>query len=62
MFKIFKIDSSLPLSIISTFVKTPNVLSPSGSTLAAMFKASLTAKSALAAETANIIAFGLLMY
>jgi len=27
-----------------------------------MFKASLTAKSALAADTANIIAFGLLMY
>ena len=48
--------------MISTFVKTPNVLSPSGSTLAAMFKASLTAKSALAAETANIIGFGLLMY
>lgn len=62
MFKILRIDSSLPLSMISTFVKTPNVLSPSGSTLAAMFKASLTAKSALAAETAKIIAFGLLMY
>ena len=48
--------------MISTLVKTPTVLSPFGSTRLAAFNASDVARSALAAETARIIAFGLAMY
>jgi len=48
--------------MISIFVKTPTVRSPFGSTLAAIFKAAEVARSALAAETANIMAFGLEIY
>jgi len=50
---------SVPLSTISHFVKTPTVLSPFGSTLYEAHNASAVAKSALAAQTARIIALGL---
>lgn len=47
--------------IRSTFVKTPIVLVPSGSTSLAIFNPSEFAKSVLAAVTARMIAFGLEM-
>ena len=50
--------NSAPLSTISHFVRTPTVLSPFGSTLDEALSASAVAKSALAAQTARMIAFG----
>ncbi|OMH82127.1 hypothetical protein AX774_g4397 [Zancudomyces culisetae] len=54
--------TSVPLSIRSTFVNTPIVLSPSGSTSLANFNPSELAKSVFAAVTARIIAFGRVIY
>lgn len=47
---------SVPLSMMSTFVSTPMVRSPGGSTSRAMRSASLVAKSALAGVTARMMA------
>ena len=48
--------------MISIFVNTPTVRSPSGSTFVAALSASDVARSAFAAETARIIEFGLEIY
>mmetsp|Transcript_9629 Transcript_9629/g.19563 ORF Transcript_9629/g.19563 Transcript_9629/m.19563 type:complete len:227 (+) Transcript_9629:947-1627(+) len=55
-------DASVPGSIRSSFVSTPMVRSPSGSTARASFTASLFARSVLAADTARMMTFGLEMY
>lgn len=52
----------VPLSIMSSLVSTPTVLSPSGSTLLASSKASELAKSWFEGDTASIIHCGAEMY
>lgn len=54
--------TSVPWSIRSTFVKTPIVLAPSGSTSLAIFRPSELARSVLAPVTARMMALGLVMY
>mmetsp|Transcript_7687 Transcript_7687/g.19860 ORF Transcript_7687/g.19860 Transcript_7687/m.19860 type:complete len:201 (+) Transcript_7687:1074-1676(+) len=49
--------ASVPRSMMSSFVSTPIVLSPAGSTSFASLSASLVAASALAGVTASMIAF-----
>ena len=50
--------ASVPSSMRSILVTTPIVLSPSGSTVLAIIKASELAKSVFAAVRASISAFG----
>ena len=52
----------VPLSMMSSLVSTPTVLSPSGSTLLASSKASELAKSWFAGETASMMHCGADMY
>ena len=54
--------ASVPSSMRSSLVMTPIVRSPCGSTLRASWIASDVAMSAVAGETARMIAFGLRMY
>mmetsp|Transcript_5727 Transcript_5727/g.16370 ORF Transcript_5727/g.16370 Transcript_5727/m.16370 type:complete len:200 (+) Transcript_5727:1420-2019(+) len=54
--------ASVPRSMMSSFVSTPMVRSPAGSTSRARCSASEVARSALAGVTARIMAFSPLMY
>ena len=49
--------ASVPRSMMSSFVRTPTVRSPAGSTSRASRRASLVAMSALAGVTARMMAF-----
>ena len=55
-------EASVPGSMRSSFVRTPMVLSPLGSSCLASFRASLLARSVFALVTARIIALGLEAY
>ena len=49
--------ADVPRSMMSTFVSAPIVLSPAGSTLLAMLRASEVARSAFAGDTAKMMVF-----